>query len=302
MYKDAVQGMKNDSGSFTNEVLQSSSTLFDDGKLLAYDEIIDQANKGKIDLVSELWTLRGKCGADMTVAKCNAMIEVFLNSNYPAPGNKHLAEIFGKYLEYEEFMKATPISSDLKDKERFEQVQKYRRKFFGEKDAKLVFGYEEAKTEYTDALSTFLQSTKNDKFDSRQKAYETLRKNNLGQYYNQVVSLESPFDKYQMELNLKSSDLSKLNESQNKEQVKEMRTKYFGKEANLRMEKVDEEIKVRDQKMNQYKKDETKFLSENAGLSEKDKQKKLQEFREKNLGKEEAENYTRMETLENYKE
>lgn len=300
-YKEAVNGMKTESGSFNDEVVKSSASLFDDGNMLSYDEIIERASKGKIDLVSELWTLRNKCGADMTVSECNARIEVFLNSNYPPPANKHLAEIFSKYLDYENYMRNTTISSDLSDKEKYDLVQKYRRKFFSEKDAKLIFGYEEAKTDYTEKLGTFFENTKNDKFESRQKDHEKFRRQTLGDYYDTVVANESSFDKYQTELSLKSSDLSKLSDSSKKDQVKQMRVSYFGKEANARMEKVDEEIRQRDSKLLDLKKEEAKFLSENSGISDKDKQKKIMEIREKALGKEEAESYTRIENIDNYK-
>ncbi len=300
-YKEAVNGMKKDSGGFNDEVVKSSTSLFDDGNMLSYDEIIDKASKGKIDLVSELWTLRNKCGAEMTVAKCNAMIEVFLNSNYPAPANKHLAEIFSKYLDYEEYMRSTPISSDLPDKEKYDLVQKYRRKFFSEKDTKLIFGYEEAKTDYSEKLGAFFDNTKNDKFESRQKDYEKFRRQVLGDYYDTVVQNESPFDKYQTELNLKSADLTKLSDSSKKDQVKQMRVSYFGKEANGRMEKVDEEIRLRDTKLADLKKEEDKFLSENSSMQAEAKQKKIMEIREKYLGKDEAESYTRIENIDNYK-
>lgn len=301
IYKKAIQEMKTDSGGFQDEVIKTSSSMFDDGNMLTYDQIIELASKGKLDLVSELWTLRNKCGKEMTNSKCNAMIEVFLNSNYPPPGNKHLAEIFSRYLEYEDYMRSTSISSDLSEKEKYDLVQKYRRKFFSEKDAKLIFGYEEARTDYSEKVGSFFENSKNENFEVRKKEYEKFRKDSLGDYYDTVVSNESSFDKYQTELSLKSNDFSKLSDSSKKDQVKQMRISYFGKDANARLEKVDEEIRQRDLKYAELKKEEDKFLSENSSLSDSDKQKKISEIREKVLGKEEAEGYTRIESINNYK-
>ncbi|MCE9500054.1 MAG: lipase chaperone [Leptospira sp.] len=300
-YKKALEDLGNEKGEFPKDITESAGSLFDDGNTLSYNQIMDLAQKGKLDLVSELWKLRNKCGEEMSLEKCHLMIAAFLNSHYPDPQNKHLSRMFSNYLQYEEDMKNFKINPDLNTRERLAILNKKRSQIFGEKDAKLIFGMADSRLEFAEALSNFLNSTKNQPGAIRVKSYEKLRRDIYGDYYNGVMENESKFDQYQMETTLRENDIKKSGD-ESKPMVREMRVKYFGKDGADRLEKVDEEIRERENRYSKLKSEESRIIAENPSISQEEKQKKLNDLRVKILGKEEAEEYSRRENIENYKE
>ncbi len=273
-------------------------SLFDQEGMLSYEDLIRAAQSGEIRLVSELWALRRRCPEELDRYECNVRIREFLLEKFLPPGNERLVELFTKYLQYEEEMTTFEMPRDLPLRKQYELIRQKRREFFGTEDAKLIFGYEEAKADFAVAYADFQEETKGMSGDQRLAKYEELRKNVYGDYYDTVVSREPKFTKYETEVDLRSADLNGLDSSQRSANIREMREKYFGKDGADRMAAVDAQIAQRDQNEADYQKAESEFLKNNAELNDEERAKKLMELRVKYFGQEEAEAYTRRENYQ----
>ncbi|MCR9142088.1 MAG: lipase chaperone [bacterium] len=277
---------------------REAESMFDGVEVLSYEQLIIAARKGQVSLVSELWKLRRQCPDDMDRYDCNIRIRQFIMDKFLPPGNEQLAELFTKYLKYEEEMSRFEMPKDLTLKQQYELIRDKRRDFFGPEDAQLVFGFEEAKAGFTAQLKSFQESTAGMSGDARIAAYEEMRKKAYGDYYETVVAREPKFSKYETELQLRETDLTGLDPAKRGAKVTEMREKYFGKEGAARMAKVDAEIAERETKLTAYKDAEAELLKNNAELSGDALDGKLMELRIKHFGKEEAEAYARRENYE----
>jgi len=76
--------------------------------------------------------------------------------------------------------------------------------------------------------------------------------------------------------------------------------KYFGKEGVEKLQKVQEEIAKEEKKIQDYEKKAEEFLSQNASLSTKEKEEKLNDLRVKMLGEEDAGAYSRRKEFEEF--
>ncbi len=277
---------------------REARSLFEGIEVLSYEQLIQAARRGEVSLVSELWRLRRQCPEDMDRYDCNIRIRQFIMDKFLPPGNEQLVELFTKYLKYEEEMSRFEMPGDLTLKQQYELIREKRRDFFGPEDARLVFGFEEAKAGFTAEFKSFQEQTAGLSGDARVEAYEEMRKKAYGDYYETVVAREPKFSKYETELDLRGNDLAGLDADKRGAYVTEMREKYFGKEGAARMAQVDAEIAERETKLAAYKSAESELLSNNAELSGEERDAKLMELRVKHFGKEEAEAYTRRENYE----
>ncbi|TGN20767.1 lipase secretion chaperone [Leptospira idonii] len=280
--------------------LESSKNLFQpDGRFLRFDEIMDRVRSGEINLVSELWTLRRQCPEGSTREQCNEYIKAFLKNQYSEEEAKHLMTLLNGYLRYEEAMVQFETPKDISNQEKYELVKNFRRKFFSNDDANLVFGLEETTAEFSFNRKQFLDETKNVSGDERIRQYDQFRKKTFGNYYESVQAREPKFGKFETEMELRNIELSKLDSSQRDTKEKEIRIRYFGKDGNERMEKVLKDMKEEEEREKKLAKEEEEYLRKNPNLPEKEKEKKLLEMRTQILGsKELAEEYTRRQEYE----
>jgi len=267
---------------------EQAMSMFQNEDLLSYEELMEGMRNGKIDIVGELWAFRRKCPADFTHEQCNEMIRTFLLSNYPAPHNKELAAMFEKYLKYEFDLRSFKQDPNLKFEDRYEQIKKKRRNIFKDEEAKLIFGMEEAKVNFLEANSSFLQTSKNLTGDERIKAYEKMREQVYGQYYKTVTDREPKFTKYETEVTLRENDFKKLSDSEKTAKLESVQEKYFGKDGVERIRKVKAELEEENRKISAYQEREKKFLSANSSLSEKERLEKLDKLKLEVFGSQEA--------------
>ena len=296
----------------TNEALD----LFD-STVLSYDKIMEMAKTGRISLVSELWRLRRKCPAlqkqyaDKMTAdekekardewyRCNLLIQKFLMAKFKKPGNEHLANIFMKYVRYEGIMREFQMPKDISREERYKLIKEKRREIMGNADAQLVFGLEETKVSYNGTLKNFMKDTRGMSGDERMKAYPDMRKKAYGDYYDAMVEKEPRFSTYNMEMTLRNNDLTAMKGEARTQYVRGMRERYFGKAGADRMAKVDQQIAQEKDTIEKYKAAESKFLTENASLSDADKETKLRAMRVKFMGSAAAAAYERRMKYEDY--
>ena len=287
-------------------------TLMDSPDTLTYEKIIELAKNGRLNLVSELWKFRRKCPKtgkeDKTIEEkkqeylaCNNMIRQFILAKFPPPGGKHLESIMVKYLEYEKLMSTVDLSSKS-PQDRYNLMKQKRRDVFGEEDTKLIFGLQETKVSYQKTYTNFLNETKGLSGAERIKKYEEMRKEAYGDYYEAVAEREPKYTKYTVELDLRSEEMEKMKAEGRIEEVTAMREKYFGKAGAERMAKVDQDIAKRKETEKKYAEAENTFLSQNAELSDADREKQLMKLRVEHFGQEEAEAYTRRENYRKFME
>lgn len=280
----------NESYEFPSDSRQQSLSMFDENIEIGFDELVKLARTGKISLVSELWRMRRKCPPTMERFECNSLLRQYLLEKFPEPGNKKLADLFVKYLKYEEEMAEYYIPGNLTLEERYERIRSKRRKFFGDGDASLLFGLEESKYDFTVSLKKFKTDNSDLSGDEKIAAYEKMKKQVYGDYYDAVVAKEPAFIRFQTEVSLRDNDFNKLNETGKSLLTRELRVKYFGDEAAKRMEKVDGFLANERASEEALRKAETKLLKDNPELTGAKKDQKLKELRIKHLGSEEAAN------------
>ncbi|TGL09825.1 lipase chaperone [Leptospira levettii] len=282
--------------------LESAKSIFSpDGQFLRFDEIIAKAKSGDLNLISELWNLRRQCPEGSTREQCHEYIKAFIQNEYSGEDAKKLLNLLTNYLKYEEAMvQLDPSSKAFTNAERYEQIKQLRRKYFSKEDADLIFGLEEATADFSFNRKNFLEETKNLKAEERIRLYEEYRKKSFGAYYNAVVSREPQYDKFETEMDLRQNELTKLFGAERESKEREVRTRYFGKDGNERMEKVLREMKEEEEKISKLEIEEKNLLKNNPNLSNAEKEKKLMELRIKTFGnKELAEEYSRRLEYEN---
>ncbi|TGL60543.1 lipase secretion chaperone [Leptospira sarikeiensis] len=280
------------------EIVATSRELYRDGQWLNYDEILQYASNGELDLVSSLWELRRKCPADYTPDQCNEIVKAFILEQYPGAAGERLIGLFRKYLSYEMVLREFEQPKGKTPEEIYEIVKKKRREIFSDQDAKLIFGLEEAEKDFQFGYNQFLSETKNLSGDKRLARYEEYRKGVYGNYYNTINKREPKFTKYETELFFKEPDLNKLSAAEKDPQVRAIREKYFGKDGADRIEKVYKEIEAAKQKENQTDQEEQAWIKAHPTAKADERNKALNDIRVKNLGQEEAEAYGRRKALE----
>lgn len=281
---------------------QKAEAVFQDDNFMPYEELMENLRKGKVNLVWELWEVRKKCPEDYSFEQCNALIRAMLEKKYPEPHNKTMVQLFESYLKYERDMREMELDSQkkgLKFKEKYELAKKKRRDILGEENARLVFGLEEAKVEFADSQKDFYKNTANLPSEKRIDEYEKLREKIYGEYYQTIKERELPYDKYQVELVLRDEELSKLDSAQKEAKIREVEVRIFGKDIADKMAIGREELRKDETKIKEYEDKEKEFLSQNSGLSEKDKAEKLKQLRVNVLGTERAEQYSIKRDLDN---
>ena len=280
------------------EATAQAMSIFDEDTPLTFSQIVDAARAGRISLVSELWRLRRKCPEDMERYQCNLLLRQWIMEKFPAPDNEQMVSLLINYLKYEEAMAGLRTPEDMTLEERYELIRQTRREIFGEDEAQLVFGLEEARFDFRQEFQRFNEETADMPGSQRMAAYERLRRQVYGDYYDAIVEREPPFDRYTMELTLRENDLESLESPARNQATREMRVRYFGPEAADRMEAVDRMLADENRRVAELERAEAEFLRNNAGLSQAEKDRRLYELRVEYLGPEEAEAYTRRQQLQ----
>lgn len=272
---------------------------FKDEEVKSYLELIEELRTGKINFVWEIWALRRKCAPDYTAEQCNSTLLAFIDKNYESPTKEKMRELFEGYFKYEVAMHKLEISADVKFEDRYEIIQKKRREILGNEKADLIFGMEEAQIGFMEGSANFIKTSKNMSPDERVRKYEELKKKNYGSYYESVVGREDKYEHYQNEIALREKEFSSnLSPEEKEKKIASLEIKYFGKDKAQELSKQRKEEESAKGKVTDYEKQERDFLSANASLSQKDKDKKLKEIRTKLLGEEEADAYQRRKQLE----
>ncbi len=276
-------------------------SIFDEPDMLDYHTMMEYVRKGKIDMVRELWKLRRKCPANLLPEQCDKKLLLFISERFPYPHNKAMIDLVQKYFHYEKTVRNMKSLRNMKPQERYELLMKKRREIFGESDARLVFGLQETKFHFGKSYQEFIEQSKDMSGEQRMKAYEQMRRNVYGEYYDEIVQREPKFDKYRTEMTLRQNDLDKMDLSQKKNQIRSMRKTYFGKEAADRMDQVDQAFQQRRQNEQTYQIQKQKLLSKNPNLSDKERSAKLRQLAVNVFGSDEqADMFERRQKMREY--
>lgn len=281
---------------------QKAEDVFGGEKFLSYEEIIQKAKNGEIHLVWELWAVRRKCPKEYRPQQCDLLIRGMLEKKYPPPGNQELLTLFDDYRKYEDEMRTfdkVAREQKLKFKDKYAAIKKKRREILGDENAKMVFGMEEAKVQFAQSQKTFLTEHKDLPAEEKLQKFEELKKNIYGDYYQTVKNREQKYDTYQTELMIRKQELAKLDGKQKETKLQEIEERIFGKEIAGKLAENRKQFALEDQKLKEYQKKEQEFLSQNSGLSDEQKQKKLTEIQIEVLGEQGANSYQKRMELEN---
>ncbi len=273
-------------------------SVLDSENLLNFSEFTDKLKSGEINFVWEVWKLRRLCPDDFKPDQCNDVILKHIDKSYTPPDNEQLKSLFKDYFRYEVAIRELEIPPTNKFEEKYEIIKKKRQEILRDENSKLIFGMEEAKVDFLNQEREFLESSKKLSGDERVKNYEALKKKTYGSYYENMKSREDTFSNYQTEISLREDELKKLSPEAQSTQTRAIQEKYFGKEGADRIQKSIDEASREEKKIQEYEKKASEFLSQNSGISSKEKDDKLQEIRVNLLGKEEADAYIRRKELE----
>lgn len=272
--------------------------LFGNQPFLSYNEIMERARSGRLELVSELWKIRRMCPPQMSPEDCNLRIRVFLEENFPPPGGSKLSQLFARYLKYESFMRENKPPEGLSPTEQYAWIKEQRRKIFGDAAAGLIFGYQEAKVDFQPEFAGFLEETKDMPGDERLKKFEEMRKDHFGNYYDALIEQEPSYNRFEIEMTLRENDFSEMPEDAKSSEIRSIREEYFGKDGAERMAEVDKQIALEAKREEDYNKAKTELLAAKSNLSEAEKEAELNRLRIEYFGKEEAEAYARREAYQ----
>ena len=277
---------------------EATSAIQSSGGALNYNDLMTGLKSGKINFVWELWAMRRNCPENYTGDQCDSAILEYIEKNYNSPEKENLKQLFSKYFKFEKEMKQNEMPKDLSFEERYDLIKKKRKEILGEEDASLVFGMEESQVGFVEATKNFNSLNKKLSGDDRVKKFEDLKKKTYGQYYDAITSREEKFENYQVELNLRESELGGLKGDDKDKKLRSIQEKYFGKEGADRIAKMNEENLAMEKKIADYEKQEKEFLSQNSSLGDKEKKEKLDALRVKALGQEEADSYASRKEFE----
>lgn len=226
-------------------------------------------------------------------------VEEYLFSIMDANRAGQMFELYKRFLEYEkklsEIARKWPIPVTSQEALNYlRNIQKFRRDFFGNEIADILFGAQVKHQEY----SILKQSIVNDKnlyAKDKEKLINKLRQEMWGDDAATIDNAMRPYDQYREKLAIYEKDLSELDENARKEKIKEFRQQYFSPEIVERLEKVDEELEREKKTEEDYRIKEQKILSD-PNLTPQQKEEKIYQLQNEIFG-DEADAFRRREAI-----
>jgi hypothetical protein len=252
--------------------------------------ILKEIQEGKIDLPLELVRLRRDCAGELDEAACHDKIRQMIQ-DLPGKDKGRLLELFEQYLQFEEKMRQNlPANfAQLSNQEKYKLMKKARREFFGEANANLIFGLEEARIALQEEQNKFgTAEYANLPAEERMRLYSERKKDILGPYFQATLEREPPDIKYGTELMLVQTDLTRLPEGERARVLGDLRVKHFGPVEAQRLEQQEKQALQADAeslaRMDRFLAAEKDYLSNNPSKSDSERQAAIEELRRKYLG------------------
>ncbi len=226
-------------------------------------------------------------------------VEEYLNRTMDPRRAAEMFDLYKRFCNYEkgllEAAKGWTTPGTPKDALKYlRNVQEYRRTFFGNELADVLFGAQVKHQEYSIRKQEIID--RKDLYGAdKEKQIQKLRGEMWGDDAATIDNNLRPYDQYQEKLAVYNKDLEELNETDRKEKIREYRERYFSPEQVARLEKVDEQLEGEKRTEGEYRTKERKIMSD-PNLDPQEKEQKIQELQNELFG-EEADAFRRRETI-----
>ena len=158
-------------------------------------------------------------------------VEEYLHRTMDPARAAEMFELYKRFLEYEKGLSETarkwPMPTTSQEAIKYlRNVQKYRRDFFGNEIADVLFGAQVKHQEYSIRKQNIIADNTLYGKD-KEKLINKLRRDMWGDDGNTIDNSMRPYDQYREKLSIYDKDLSELDENTRKEKIKEYRRDRF---------------------------------------------------------------------------
>ncbi len=226
-------------------------------------------------------------------------VEEYLHRTMDPARAAEMFELYKRFLDYEKKLSETarkwPMPTTSQEAIQYlRNVQKYRRDFFGNEIADVLFGAQVKHQEYSIRKQSIIADN-NLYGKDKEKLINKLRRDMWGEDGNTIDNSMRPYDQYREKIAMYDKDLSELDENTRKEKIKEYRREYFSPEIVERLDKVDEQLEMEKKSEADYRAKEQKIMSD-PNLTAQQKEEKILELQNEMFG-EDADAFRRREAI-----
>lgn len=226
-------------------------------------------------------------------------VEDYLNSTMDPKRAADMFALYKKFALYERSLMDTskkwPTPKSPEDMIKYLQdVQEYRRSYFGRELADDLFGTM-VKTQEYGIRKNSIVNDKNLYGEDKEKKLKDLKSQMWGNDAATVDSDMKPYDQYQEKLQVYDRDLSELPDAEKQQRIKEYRNQFFTPEVVTRLEKVDEQLASEKSNEEEYRRREQKIIAD-PNLTPEQKDSQLMYLQNEMFG-EEADAFRRREAI-----
>ncbi len=258
--------------------------------------ILEDVRSGRINLLAELRQLRSQCprhfGEEYTPEQCRGLVLDFLNQ-LPEPDGGKLVQLFDDYVQYESKRANGELRLEpgMSLGDRYAAVREQRRNIFGEEDAQLIFGLEEANFDYQDLIraasageGVFARGS----VQQRLAAFEEQRGRIFGPYYETLLDREPAGAGYAVEMIVRGPELSQASPEEHARMVHSLRVKHFGEDGAESMRKSEAaaaaEFAEQNEKLEEFLAKEQAFIAEHPDMDPQERLAAIEKIRKDIMG------------------
>ncbi len=217
--------------------------------------------------------------------------------------NKNRAEsifaLYKKFTMYEiklaDEMKNWENPKSSEDMLRYLQnLQDFRRQYFGDEVADLLYGAQVKAKDYQIRRSAIM---KNDELygAEKEKKLQELNSKMWNDSNDPMSAMREPYEQYQEKLEIYQKDLGELAGTAKEKKIDEFRKEFFTPEVIEKLEKVDQKLSAEKDAEEKYRTASQKVISD-PNLTTSQKEEKIEELQEQYFG-DEAEAFRRREAI-----
>ena len=245
---------------------------------------------------------------NMTLDENFAAVRKFLYDKMDPEEAEKLFQLYKKFQKYQ-----SELTKEMKNWgypttteetiEYLRKIQNYRRNYFGNKTADVLFGIDVKSREYPIRRKGIIGNTELYGAEKEEQIKE-LNENMWGEEADSVEEYSKPIVQYQEKLSMYNRDLEEMDVSEKEIKIKEFREKIFDTDTIVRMEAVDRQIAESITQINEYRNTEQE-INDDIDLNADEKTKKIKDLQKQYFG-DNIEAFQRQEKMrlanEKYKE
>jgi len=175
-----------------------------------------------------------------------------------------------------------------------QNLQDFRRQYFGDEVADLLYGAQVKSQDYQIRRSAIM---KNDELygAEKEKKLQELNSKMWNDSNDPMSSMREPYEQYQEKLEMYQKDLNELAGTEKEQKIDEFRKEFFTPEVIERLEKVDQQLSAEKVAEDKYRTASQDVMSD-PNLTESQKEKKIKELQKQYFG-DDAEAFRRREAI-----